>query len=229
MKIFALIPAWNEEQAIGRVIDEIPRNLVCEVVVVSNGSSDRTEAVASAHGATVLREERRGYGHALMKGIAYVSIKNPDILVFLDGDLSDYPAEIPLLLQPIIEAGQDLVIGSRVRGEKEKGALLPQARFGNWLATSLIKLFWGVRFTDLGPFRAITFAKFNELQMKEMTYGWTVEMQIKAAKKGFKCTEIPVRYRRRIGQSKVTGTIAGSCKAGCGILRTIFLSLFGPG
>ena len=228
MRIFALIPALNEEQSIGRVIDEIPRDLVCEVVVVSNGSCDRTEAVATAHGATVLREERRGYGHALMKGIAYVSTRSPDILVFLDGDHSDYPEEIPALIRPIREAGQDLVIGSRVLGEKEKGALLPQARFGNWLATGLIRLFWGMRFTDLGPFRAITFARFNELQMKEMTYGWTVEMQIKAAQKGYRCTEVPVRYRKRIGHSKVTGTIAGSFKAGCGILRTIFTSRFKP-
>lgn len=225
MRIFVLIPALNEEQSIGRVIDEIPRPWVVETVVISNGSTDKTEAVAAAHGATVLREERRGYGHALMKGIAYVATRRPDVLVFLDGDHSDFPEEVPLLLKPIMENGQDLVIGSRVLGEKEKGALLPQARFGNWLATRLIKLFWGVAFTDLGPFRAITFARFKELDMKELTYGWTVEMQIKAARMKFRCCEVPVRYRKRIGQSKVTGTVAGSFKAGCGILRTIFMAL----
>lgn len=226
MRTFVLIPVLNEEESIGRVIDDIPRNRVVEIVVINNGSTDNTEAVARTHGAVVLTETTRGYGHALMKGIRYISSKDPGIIVFLDGDYSDYPGEIPKVVQPIIEEGYDLVIGSRVLGEHEKGALLPQARFGNWLSTRLIRLFWRYRFTDLGPFRAITFDKFQELNMKELTYGWTVEMQIKAAKKKYKCIEVPVSYRKRIGESKVTGTIGGSIKAGIGILRTIFFSLF---
>jgi len=225
-RIFVLIPALNEERSIGPVIDDIPKNSVTEIIIINNGSTDNTEAVARAHGATVLSETKKGYGHALMKGIHYISTLKPDIIVFIDGDYSDYPDEIPRVIQPIIEEGCDLVIGSRVLGRSEKGALLPQARFGNWLSTTLIKLFWRYRFTDLGPFRAITFFKFQELKMKELTYGWTVEMQIKAAKKKYKCKEVPVRYRKRIGQSKVTGTISGSLKAGIGILRTIFFSLF---
>ncbi len=225
-RIFALIPALNEEKSIGLVIHDIPKNSVTEIVVINNGSTDNTEAVARAHGATVLSETKKGYGHALMKGIHYISFLKPDIIVFIDGDYSDYPDEIPRVIQPIIEEGCDLVIGSRVLGTSEKGALLPQARFGNWLSTRLIKLFWRYRFTDLGPFRAIRFDKFHQLNMKELTYGWTVEMQIKAAKKKYRCKEVPVSYRKRIGQSKVTGTISGSLKAGIGILRTIFFSLF---
>ena len=195
------------------------------MVVINNGSTDRTVEVAQAHGAVVLTEPTPGYGHALMKGISYAAAREPGILVFLDGDYSDYPEEIPAVIAPILEKGMDMVIGSRVLGEREKGALLPQARFGNWLSTRLIQLFWKYRFTDLGPFRAIRFDKFQALEMKELTYGWTVEMQIKAAKMKYKCTEVPVRYRKRIGQSKVTGTISGSVKAGIGILRTIFSSL----
>ncbi|MCP5104928.1 MAG: glycosyltransferase family 2 protein [bacterium] len=224
--VFVLIPALNEEASIGSVIDDIPGDIVEEVVIISNGSTDRTVETARAHGATVLTETTPGYGHALMKGISYIAPKNPGILVFLDGDYSDHPDEIPLVIRPILEEGMDMVIGSRVSGEREKGALLPQARFGNWLSTTLIRLFWRYRFTDLGPFRAIRYDKFQALQMKELTYGWTVEMQIKAAKMKYKCTEVPVSYRKRIGQSKVTGTISGSVKAGIGILRTIFGSLF---
>jgi glycosyltransferase involved in cell wall biosynthesis len=226
MSVFVLIPALNEEESIGSVIDDIPKDIVTEVVVINNGSTDRTVEVARAHGAAVLTETKQGYGHALMKGISYIAPKNPDILVFLDGDYSDYPGELPMVIKPILEEGMDMVIGSRVLGEQEKGALLPQARFGNWLSTTLIRLFWKYKFTDLGPFRAITYDKFLALDMKELTYGWTVEMQIKAAKMKYKCTEVPVRYRKRIGKSKVTGTIRGSIKAGIGILKTIFASLF---
>ena len=226
MRTFVLIPVLNEEEAIGRVIDDIPKDRVEEIVVIDNGSTDNTAAAAREHGAVVLTETTRGYGHALMEGIRYISAKDPDIIVFLDGDYSDFPGEIPKVVRPIIEEGYDLVIGSRVLGEHEKGALLPQARFGNWLSTGLIRLFWRYRFTDLGPFRAITFDKFQALNMNELTYGWTVEMQIKAAKKKYKCIDVPVSYRKRIGQSKVTGTIGGSVKAGIGILRTIFFSLF---
>ena len=225
-RVFVLIPALNEEESIGRVLHDIPKDVVTEIVVISNGSTDNTETAAKSHGATVLTETKKGYGHALMKGVHYISPMNPDIIVFLDGDYSDYPEEIPKVIRPIIEEDFDLVIGSRVLGKHEKGALLPQARFGNWLSTRLIKLFWKYRFTDLGPFRAVKFDKFRELNMKELTYGWTVEMQIKAAKKKYNVTEVPVNYRKRIGQSKVTGTIGGSVKAGVGILRTIFSSLF---
>jgi glycosyltransferase involved in cell wall biosynthesis len=224
--IFVLVPALNEEKSIGSVIDDIPRDIVKEIVVIDNGSTDNTSGVVRDHGATALYESTKGYGHALMKGIDHIASKKPDILVFLDGDYSDFPAEIPDVIRPILEQGVDMVIGSRVLGEHEKGALLPQARFGNWLSTFLIRLFWGYRFTDLGPFRAIRYDKFLALDMKELAYGWTVEMQIKAAKMKYKCTEVPVKYRRRIGTSKVTGTISGSVKAGIGILRTIFVSLF---
>jgi len=225
-RVFVLIPVLNEEESIGPVMDDIPKGIVTEIVVIDNGSTDNTVETAKSHGATVLTEMERGYGHALMKGINYISPFDPDILVFLDGDYSDHPEELPRVVQPILEEGYDLVIGSRVSGEREKGALLPRARFGNWLSTMLMKMFWGYSFTDLGPFRAIRFDKFQALKMKELTYGWTVEMQIKAAKKKYKCTEVPVSYRKRIGESKVTGTVIGSVKAGMGILRTIFVSLF---
>jgi glycosyltransferase involved in cell wall biosynthesis len=224
--IFVLIPALDEEKSIGSVIDDIPKDIVKEIIVINNGSTDGTEETAKSHGATVLTETTRGYGHALMIGISYITPKDPDILVFLDGDYSDFPDEIPDVIKPILENEIDMVIGSRVLGDHEKGALLPQARFGNWLSTFLIRLFWGYKFTDLGPFRAIKFDKFQALDMKELTYGWTVEMQIKAAKMKYECAEVPVNYRKRIGQSKVTGTISGSVKAGIGILGTIFKSLF---
>jgi glycosyltransferase involved in cell wall biosynthesis len=224
--IFVLIPVLNEEQSIGHVIDDIPKQVIREIIVIDNDSTDNTHKAALDHGATVLNEIKRGYGHALMKGIHYISEKEPDIIVFLDGDYSDYPEEISKVINPIIEFSYDMVIGSRVLGNHQDGALLPQARFGNWLSTKLIWLFWSYTFTDLGPFRAITFEKFLDLKMSEFTYGWTVEMQIKAAKMKYKCTEVPVSYRKRIGQSKVTGTIKGSLKAGIGILRTIFTQLF---
>lgn len=223
--IFVLIPALNEEKSIGNVIDDISIDIVTEIVVINNGSSDNTVREAQRHGATVLTETTRGYGHALMKGIQYIAPKNPGILVFLDGDYSDHPDEIPQVIKPILEQDMDMVIGSRVLGDREKGALLPQARFGNQLSTSLIRLFWKYRFTDLGPFRAIKYHKLTAMNMEELTYGWTVEMQIKAAKMKLKCMEVPVKYRKRIGQSKVTGTFTGSIKAGIGILRTIFKSL----
>jgi len=226
MKIAVIIPALNEEKSIGNVLSDIPQSLVSEVVVVDNGSYDATASVAQRCGATVLSEDRRGYGHACLKGIAYLSSKSdderPDVVVFLDGDYSDYPEEMPMLLKPIEEGGYDLVIGSRTLGKHESGALLPQARLGNALAVFLIKLIYGQRFTDLGPFRAVRFDKLLALEMCDKTYGWTVEMQVKAAKMGYKCTESPVSYRKRIGESKITGTISGTLKAGFKILWTIF-------
>ncbi|MEM7009484.1 MAG: glycosyltransferase family 2 protein, partial [Thermodesulfobacteriota bacterium] len=207
-----------------KVIADIPKDLVSEVVVVNNNSSDKTSEVAQSAGATVLDEKQMGYGCACLKGIEYASQKNerPDIIVFLDGDYSDYPEQLIELIQPITEKKIDMVIGSRALGNAQEGSLLPQQVFGNWLAVTLIKYLYGVRFTDLGPFRAIKFDKLIELKMSDKTYGWTVEMQVKAAKHKFRCTEVPVNYRKRIGVSKIAGTISGSIKAGYKILWTIF-------
>ena len=226
-KTVVIIPALNEERSIGKVIGDIPRDLVTEIVVVDNGSTDSTARVASGCGATVVSEERKGYGQACLAGINHIKSSPylPDIIVFLDGDYSDYPGEMKTLLSPITEAGYDLVIGSRTIGERQKGALLPQAVVGNYVATRLIKLFYGVSFTDLGPFRAIRYDKLLSLDMRDETFGWTVEMQVKAAKKGLRCTEVPVSYRKRIGTSKVTGTITGSFMAGVKIIWMIFRQL----
>lgn len=224
--VLVIIPAFNEQASIGKVVSDIPAGLVREVVVVNNNSTDATEQRAREAGATVLREDRKGYGHACLAGIAYATAKvgadRPDIIVFIDGDYSDYPSEMPLLLQPIVEGGYDMVIGSRALGEREKGSMTPQQVFGNWLATTLIRWFYRTRYTDLGPFRAIKFDVLLALQMQDTTYGWTVEMQLKAAKKRFKSTEVAVSYRRRIGVSKISGTIKGTILAGYKILYTIF-------
>jgi glycosyltransferase involved in cell wall biosynthesis len=227
-KIAVIIPAYNEEKSIGKVVRDIPRSIVNEVVVVSNASTDKTEENAKNAGATVLKEDRKGYGYACLCGINYLQKQSekPEIIVFLDGDYSDFPEEIPDLIHPILAENMDMVIGSRVLGKREKGSLSPQQIFGNWLATKLIKLFYGVSYTDLGPFRAIKFEKLLALQMQDKTYGWTVEMQVKAAKMGFLTTEIPVKYRVRIGVSKVSGTIKGTILAGYKILGTIFWELW---
>ena len=227
-KTVVIIPALNEERSIGQVIGDIPRDLVTEIVVVNNGSTDSTARVASGSGATVIDEERKGYGQACLAGMNYIKNSSylPDIIVFLDGEYSDYPGEMKNLVSPITEGGYDLVIGSRTIGERQKGALLPQALVGNYVATRLIKLFYGVGFTDLGPFRAVRYDKLLSLDMRDKTFGWTVEMQIKAAKKGLRCTEVPVSYRKRIGTSKVTGTITGSLMAAVKIIWMIFRQLF---
>jgi glycosyltransferase involved in cell wall biosynthesis len=217
-----VIPAHNEESSIAKVIAAIPQAQVSEVIVVDNGSGDRTAQVAEEAGATVVSEPRKGYGYACITGIARAMERSPAVIVFLDGDYSDFPEDLPTIVRPIHEEGYELVIGSRMIGKREKGAMLPQALFGNWLASRLIRLFWSYRFTDLGPFRAIRTEALARLQMSEMTFGWTVEMQIKAAKLGLRCTEVPVRYRRRIGSSKVTGTVSGTLKASYRILFTIF-------
>ena len=223
-RILVIIPAFNEEQSIGKVINNIPKELVSEVVVINNNSTDGTSANAASAGATVINEVRRGYGYACLRGIQYAKDKKdrPDIIVFLDGDYSDYPEEMRALVRPIIKDDLDMVIGSRTTGNSEKGALLPQQVFGNWLAITLIRLLYGMKFTDLGPFRAIKFDKLLQLNMTDTTYGWTVEMQVKAAKEKFKCAEVPVSYRKRIGVSKIAGTLSGSIKAGYKILWTIF-------
>ena len=220
MKISVIIPAFNEEAAIGKVIGDIPKTLVRQIVVVDNGSTDRTAEIAESLGALVVREDRRGYGYACLAGIA--AVESAEIVVFLDGDYSDYPSEMPTLVQPILAGEAEMVIGSRVRGKSEKGALLPQARFGNALAAGLIRLLFGVRYTDLGPFRAIRYDRLLEMNMQDKTYGWTVEMQVKAAKLGVRVCEAPVSYRKRIGQSKITGTLKGTVLAGYKILTTIF-------
>lgn len=223
-KILVTIPAFNEQDSIGKVLADIPEGLIQEVVVVNNGSTDNTKTEAKAHGAAVIDEPIRGYGRACLKGIEYAKglSDEPDIIVFLDGDYSDFPGEMTELVAPIIKRGYDMVIGSRTLGKADPGALLPQARFGNALATFLIRILYGMKFTDLGPFRAIKFERLVELEMADKSFGWTVEMQVKAAKKGYKCTEVPVSYRKRIGVSKITGTLSGSFKAGYMILWTIF-------
>ena len=222
--IKVIIPAFNEENGVGQVITEIPKDIVNEIVVVNNASTDQTERIAREAGATVLREPFAGYGRACLKGMDYVSKSKPqpDIIVFLDADHSDYPEEIRDLIKPLIDGKADLVIGSRALGSKEKGSMTPQQIFGNWLATRLLKLFYGVKFTDLGPFRAIRYSSLMELNMQDKTYGWTVEMQLKAAKKKLRCVEIPVAYRRRIGFSKISGTFKGTIMAGYKIISTIF-------
>ncbi|WP_236017406.1 glycosyltransferase family 2 protein [Roseivirga sp. E12] len=219
-----IIPAFNEEQSIAHVVNDIPEDWVQEVIVVNNASNDNTVAVAEAAGATVLTEQKPGYGNACLKGINYLTDINrrPEILVFIDGDYSDYPEQLPELIRPIIEEDVDLVIGSRALGNREGGSMTFPQVFGNWLATSLMKLFYKVKFTDLGPFRAIKFDKLIELQMEDRTYGWTVEMQVKAARHKFKTAEVPVNYKRRIGVSKVSGTVKGTFLAGYKILYTIF-------
>lgn len=228
-RICVIIPAYNEESSIAHVLSAIPAGLVQEVIVVNNNSTDQTAAVARAAGATVLDEPSPGYGNACLKGIAYAAASpadlRPDIVVFLDGDYSDHPDEMPLLLEPILEGRADMVIGSRALGQREAGAMLPQQLFGNWLATTLLRWLYGVRYSDLGPFRAIRFETLQQLGMRDRNYGWTVEMQARAARQKIRYTEVPVSYRRRIGASKISGTVKGSVLAGYKIILTIFKHL----
>lgn len=223
-EIRVIIPAFNEERSIAHVVRDIPGKWVKEVIVVNNASTDNTVEVAQKAGATVLNEMTPGYGMACLKGIEYVKTEHPstEILVFLDGDYSDYPEHLPQLVKPIIQDNFDMVIGSRALGKRESGSMTIPQLFGNWLATTLLRWFYGVRFTDLGPFRAISFDKLIEIGMVDRDYGWTVEMQLKAAKHKLKCTEVAVNYRRRIGVSKVSGTVKGTVMAGYKILYTIF-------
>ena len=231
MKVSVIIPVLNEEDAIAKVIADIPQTgnngeiTVQEIIVVDNGCTDNTATIATQCGARVVTEPRRGYGYACLTGIDALTTKPPDIVVFLDGDYSDYPTDMPQLLQPILEGSAALVIGARTQGSA-KDALLPQARFGNWLACFLIRQFFGVRYTDLGPFRAIRYRELLALNMQDKTFGWTVEMQLKAAKLGIAVREVPVRYRKRIGTSKITGTLTGTLKAGYKILTTLIYHRF---
>jgi len=219
--VLVVIPAFNEARAIAQVIGDIPDGLVDEVVVVNNASTDETEDNARAAGATVVTEERRGYGYACLRGIEYATAKQPDVVVFLDGDYSDHPEEMTRLVRPIANGNADFVVGSRIRGETEPGALLPQAQVGNRLACTLMKQIWGAEYTDLGPFRALRFRDLMALDMQDKTFGWTIEMQIKAAEAGLRIQEVPVSYRRRVGVSKITGTVQGTIKASAKILWTV--------
>jgi glycosyltransferase involved in cell wall biosynthesis len=219
--VLVVIPAFNEARAIGQVVGDIPDALVDEVVVVDNASTDETEDNARAAGATVLSESRQGYGFACLRGIEYANAKQPDVLVFLDGDYSDHPEEMTDLVAPIREGRADFVVGSRIRGNAEPGAMLPQAQIGNRLACTLMDWVWDVQYTDLGPFRAIRFRDLLALDMQDETFGWTIEMQIKAAEAGLRIQEVPVSYRRRVGVSKITGTISGTVRASAKILWTI--------
>ena len=221
--IKVIIPAFNEDSAIGNVIKDIP-NIVSEIIVVDNGSTDKTSKVAKEAGATVLLESQKGYGYACLKGMEHISKQNvkPEIIVFLDGDYSDYPEELIKIIAPIINDDMDMVIGARNAAYREDGAMTPQQVFGNWLATSLMRLFFSAKFTDLGPFRAMNYGKLLELEMQDKTYGWTVEMQLKVLKRKMKYVEVPVTYRNRIGISKVSGTLKGTVMAGYKILSWIF-------
>ncbi len=228
-RISVIIPAFNEEASIARVLADIPSGLVEEVLVCDNNSTDNTAEEAHRAGATVVFQPEPGYGAACLKGMEYLQQKpanqQPDIVVFLDGDYADHPEQMMAVVSPILEADFDLVIGSRALGRMEAGAMQPQQIFGNWLATNLIWLFFKYRFSDLGPFRAIKWAKLLALNMQDRNYGWTVEMQVKAAKAGLRCTEVPVDYRCRIGTSKVSGTLKGSILAGHKIIWTIFKNI----
>ncbi len=221
--IKVIIPAYNEQDSIALVIKDIPE-IVDEIIVTSNNSTDNTELNAKNAGATVLTESKKGYGYACLKGLNYISNQEikPDIIVFLDGDYSDYPEQLIELVEPIIKDNTDFVIGTRIKRLREEGSMTPQQVFGNWLATFLMKLFFGAKFTDLGPFRAIKYDKLLALNMEDKTYGWTVEMQLKALKQKLTYVEIPMKYRNRIGISKVSGTVKGTIFAGIKILGWIF-------
>lgn len=219
-RVALIIPALNEEQALAKVLDELPQELFARVIVVDNGSTDNTAAVARARGAQVVAEPRRGYGRACLAGLAALPAET-DIVMFMDADASDVPGEAARLLEPIRRGEADLVIGSRVLGGAEAGALGRAQRWGNRLAVALIRLLYGYRYTDLGPFRAIRWQSFRELEMRDPDFGWTVEMQVRALQRGLRVREVPVSYRRRIGRSKISGTMMGVLRAGMKIIWTI--------
>ncbi len=220
LRIALLMPALNEEQALAQVLDGLPRGLFARVLVVDNGSTDRTAEVARAHGAEVVPEPRRGYGQACLTGLAALG-RDPDIIVFMDADGSDLPADSEKLLEPIRRDEADLVVGSRILGGAAPGSLTAPQRWGNQLSVALIRLLYGHRYTDLGPFRAIRRESLEALAMQDTNFGWTVEMQVKALQRGLRVREVPVSYRPRIGQSKISGTASGVLRAGSKIIWTI--------
>lgn len=222
LTIDVLIPALNEEKSLPLVLAALPDGWVRRVVVVDNGSTDSTADVARKGGAIVVEELQKGYGAACLAGLRHLSSEPPDVVVFLDADFSDYPQELPRVVEPIAAGDAQLVIGSRTIGERQKGALLPQAVFGNKLACTLVEALYGYAFTDLGPFRAVTWGALQQIDMRDEDFGWTVEMQVKAARLGIPAVEVPVSYRKRVGVSKITGTIRGTVLAGHKILYTIF-------
>ena len=221
--IDVIIPAFNEQEAVGLVVSGIPKDLVRHIVVVNNASSDKTSGMARAAGALVVDQPERGYGNACLKGIQELATFSPPphIVVFIDADNSDHPEQMPEVVAPIVEDRADLVIGSRALGHRDRGSMMPQQIFGNWLATRLLHILYGVRYTDLGPFRAIRWEALQAMHMRDRTFGWTVEMQLKAAKQKLRVAEVPVDYRKRIGFSKISGTVKGSMLAGWKIITTI--------
>lgn len=220
-RVSVIIPALNEEKSIGSVLNAIPRRLVGEIIVVDNGSTDRTADIARHCGARVVFQSERGYGAACLAGIAEISA-DCEIVAFVDADFSDFPEDLEKILQPLHENTAEMVIGTRTTTREARLALTPQQRYGNWLATTLVQAFFGHRYTDLGPFRAIRRDALERLGMIDRNYGWTIEMQIKAVRQNLQITEIPVRYRVRIGRSKISGTVKGTILAGAKIIFTIF-------
>jgi len=223
--ISVIIPAFNEEISLPEVIHELPGDIIEDIIVVDNASNDNTASIARQLNCRVIFEPQKGYGKACLAGISALHPET-EIVVFIDGDHSDHGDRLNQIVEPIISEGADFVIGSRALGKREPGALTPQAYFGNKLACFLMKWFWGASYTDLGPFRAISYPALKQLKMRDQDFGWTIEMQIKAVEHKLKIKEVPVPYRRRIGKSKISGTIAGTILAGEKILRTIFLYKF---
>lgn len=221
MNISVIIPAFNEEKSLPKVLADLPKEIISEIIVVNNASTDNTVEVAKRAGCHVVHELKRGYGQACLAGIAALN-PSTNIVVFIDGDHSDHPEQLKKVVAPILSEEVDFVIGSRALGKRESGAMTPQAFYGNKLACFLMKLFWGIKYTDLGPFRAIRFDALKKLNMQDTNFGWTIEMQIKAVEQGLNIKEVPVDYRRRIGKSKISGTVKGTVLAGEKILRTIF-------
>jgi len=226
--ISVVIPALDEAESVGLVVRDLSQLGVREIVVVDNGSRDATASMAREAGATVVSEPRHGYGQACLAGLAHLRQNPPQIVVFVDADRSDDPADFPAIVAPILEGRCDFVVGSRVAGRLEPGAMTPPQRFGNWLAPLVIRLSTGHRFSDLGPFRAIRWETLERLEMEDRNYGWTVEMQVKAARRGVSWIEVPVRYRKRVGRSKISGTVRGVVLAGTKILYTVFREVARP-
>jgi hypothetical protein len=221
-RVAVIIPVFNEAASLPLVLGELPRDLVDRIIVVDNASTDGSAQVARAHGAEVVHEPQRGYGAACLAGIAALR-PDDDVVVFLDGDYSDYPEDLRLLLPQVCDGAADLVLGTRMATPASRCALLPQARFGNQLAAFLMRVLFGIRCSDLGPFRVISHAALRRLGMTDRDFGWTVEMQLRAHLRGLRVREVPVRYRKRVGQSKITGTLQGTLRAGYKILKTIFV------